>query len=520
MRKSLLQLLPVPAEARVRRSSSRRGNLLALISLGAVLTSCVANRAYRDRDSRPWIHEPSTDNFVSGPQLDQYEPFDGAGERHRYDFSYIEFDEKGDFWDRRQLGWTVQEIKRAAQTNDLVLVVYIHGWQNDASTLRGHDVPKIHCLLKHLADADRGKHRFFGVYLGWRGKSVPGGDGVFPDNSIPNRVSKAIFFVPHELSLYSRKDAATRIAGMPVTEAIFQSVAAARNGTTRYGHGARTILVGHSLGALVLEKAMAQALAAKVISEGETFSAPADLVVLLNSAAESIYAKEMIDMFRRRYSAPSKNLNTNQVSADHPLLVSITSEADSATGMLFPIGTSLSNTFGLFRKYEWDTKFGESSHNVSQRDYFTHTPGHNDLLISHDAKPISGVATKPMYQETDQCNDEMLNALQRNLTEPLTGAQGEIQFVTIGQGRGETKWQLTPRIPNPRLNTPYWIVSVPKEIVRDHSDIFNENALAMMARIFRMSNPDLAKPGITTTVAPRTMRLVDPGEKMPPPPSR
>jgi hypothetical protein len=58
---------------------------------------------------------------------------------------------------------------------------------------------------------------------------------------------------------------------------------------------------------------------------------------------------------------------------------------------------------------------------------------------------------------------------------------------------------------------------VPKEIVRDHSDIFNENALAMIARIFRMSNPDVAKPGITTTVAPRTMRLGDSDGKMPPP---
>lgn len=514
MRKSLLELLPVRADIHLRPLSSGRSTLLALVCVGAVLTACVANRAYRDRDSRPWIHEPSPDQFVSGPQLDQYEPFDGT--RHRYDFSYIEFDEKGDFWDRRQLGWTVQEIKRAAQTNDLVLVVYIHGWQNDASTLRGHDIWKIHCLLEHLADADGGKHRFFGVYLGWRGKSVPGGDGVFPDNSIPDLVSKAILFVPHELSLYSRKDAATRVAGMPVTEAIFQSVAAARNEAKRYGHGARTILVGHSLGALVLEKAMAQALAAKVISEGETFTAPADLVVLLNSAAESIYAKEMIDMLRRRNGTPSKNPNTNQVSANHPLLVSITSKADSATGMLFPIGTSLFNAFGVFRKYEWDTKFGESSHNVSQRDYFTHTPGHNDLLISHDAKPISGVPTKPTYQETDQCNDEMLNAFQRNLNEPLTGAQGEIQFVTIGERGEETKWQVTPRISNPRLNTPYWIVSVPKEIVREHSDIFNENALAMMARIFRISNPDMAKPGITTTVAPRTMRLIDPGGKMPP----
>jgi len=73
---------------------------------------------------------------------------------------------------RRQLGWTVQEIKRVARTSDLVLVVYVHGWQNDASTLPARR-REIHCLLEHLADADAGKRRIFGVYVAWRGKSVP-----------------------------------------------------------------------------------------------------------------------------------------------------------------------------------------------------------------------------------------------------------------------------------------------------------------------------------------------------------
>src|SRR5712692_2873899 len=486
---------PPTGDIPARRQFVVRNILLALCSVSAVFTGCVANRAYRDRDSRPWSHEPSPDNFLSGEQLAQYEPFDGAAQDHRFDLSYIEFDEKGDYWDRRQLGWTVQEIKRAARTNELVLVVYVHGWQNDASTLRGHDVGKFHCLLEHLSDADGGKRRFFGVYVGWRGKSVPGGDGIFPDKSILNLISKGIFLVPHELSLYSRKNAATRIAGMPVTEAIFQSVAAARNATKRYGHGARTILIGHSFGALVLEKAMAQALAAKVISEGETFSAPADFVVLLNSAAESIYAKEMIDMFRRRHLTPSKSARGDEISAEHPLLVSITSKADSATGMLFPIGTGLSNALGIFRKYEWDTKYGESSHNVSQREYFTHTPGHNDLLISHETKVVEGVPRRPSYEETDACRAEMLNAFRRNLNELAPGSKDEIRFVTVAPTGEETEWELEPRGPD-RLQTPYWIVSVPKEIIRDHSDIFNENALAMMARLFRISNPEPKKSGI------------------------
>jgi hypothetical protein len=298
------------------------------------------------------------------------------------------------------------------------------------------------------------------------------------------------------------------VADLPVTEAIFQTVAAARKASPE----SKTILIGHSFGALLLEKAMAQALAAKVISEnsgdGGNFTTPADFVLLLNSAGESIYAKEMIDMLRRRYIS-TKGASGNQISAKHPLIVSITSKADLATGMIFPIGTQLSNATGTFRKYEWDTKYGDSSHNVSQKEYFTHTPGHNDRLINYEALPISGERRTPTYQDTDECSEEMLTALRRNLSESLTGPNGEIRFLTLGPTGEETVWELEARMAE-RLQTPYWIIKVPKEIIRDHSDIFNENALAMMARLFRVSNPR-TEAGVMTS-APRTMRLSDPGQ--------
>ena len=512
----------LPVDEFISRKRLRRcGAWLALCAASLLLPGCVSNRAYRDRDSRPWPHRPQQP-FVSGVQLDQYEPFAAAQPEHHFDLSYIEFDEKGDYWDRRQLGWTVQAIKRATRAKNTVLVVYVHGWQNDASDLRGHDVGKFRCLLRNLAEADGGQHRFFGVYVGWRGKSIPGGDGIFREGSLPDLLAKAFYFVPHELSFYNRKDTATRVAGLPVTEAIFQSVAAARQGARASGHQARTILVGHSFGALVLEKAMAQALAAKVISEdgsnGNTFSAPADFVVLLNSAGESIYAKEMTDMLRRRQTKPGGGVD--EISARHPLIVSITSTADWATGMIFPIGTRLSNATGTFRQYDWDDKYGTGSQHVSQREYFTRTPGHNDRLISHAAVVTEGTAKLPAYQYTDTCSTAMLDAFRRNLSEPLTGPNGEVRFVTVPAKGEQTVWKLEPRMDD-KFQTPYWIISVPKEIMRDHGDIFNENALALMARLFRVSNPT-AQRGLVTTAAPRTMRLMAPGDPTPPtaPPPR
>jgi pimeloyl-ACP methyl ester carboxylesterase len=480
---------------------------VVMISLGA----CTANRAYRDANSRA---PQAQGSFARGDQLPQHEPYSETQQPlHRFDLSYIEFDEKGDFWDRRQLGWTVNEIQNAAKTDDVVLVVYVHGWQNDASPLAGHDVSKFHCLLEHLAEADACRHRFFGVYVAWRGKSVPGGDSWFPNNSPFDLLSRALFFVPHELSLWGRKNVATHTAGLPTTEAIFQSVEATRHWTQQYGHKSTTILIGHSFGALLLDKALSQALAAKVISEnesgGSSFQAPAELVILLNSAAESIYAKEMIDMLRRR--APYLRSGPQEISAQHPLIVSITSKADWATKILFPIGTNISNALGLFRKYEWDTRFGESSHGVSQREYFINTPGHNRHLISHEAAPVSGTPVDPVYEEKDLCAPELLEAFSWNLKHPGVGPNGEIQFKTGVSSSHEVEWQVNPVIPE-QLQTPYWIIEVPHEIIRDHSDIFNENAIALMARLFRVSNAQ-PKQGVITTSGPRTMRLLEPGKK-------
>src|SRR5207302_888160 len=77
---------------------------------------------------------------------------------------------------------------------------------------------------------------------------------------------------------------------------------------------------------------------------------PADLVVLLNSAAESIYAKELIDFFRAN---PQENTSrADFIGPDRPLIVSVTSRADWATGMVFGIGTNISNAGGTFREYQ------------------------------------------------------------------------------------------------------------------------------------------------------------------------
>ena len=180
----------------------------------------------------------------------------------------------------------------------------------------------------------------FGVYLGWRGRVV----------HKVNPMVDAVTWVGKEASFYSRKNAATRISSStPITEAIFTLIRTARRDTPGIS---RCIVIGHSFGALVLEKALAQALVGTLLyeepfvpgvekSRTDRVFKPADLILLVNSAAESIYSKELIDMYSDM---------TPLRGAPHVIMIS--SDADTATGLAFPIGNeALQHPEAAFGKF-------------------------------------------------------------------------------------------------------------------------------------------------------------------------
>jgi hypothetical protein len=423
--------------------------LMALATLLFVLSGCVGNRPYR----------------LGGVADDQYAGQKPAfeettiGEGKTYRLSFVEFDEKGDFWDRRQLGQSSRKIARAGKP--VLLVIYIHGWHHNAADRKPGgknpgDVETFRCLLSELAASESTRRlQVHGVYIGWRGRLFQG-----PLDYI---------------SFLDRKNAGTRVAGTPITETIFELIRQARKESPY----SKCVVIGHSFGALVLEKAMAQALAGNVLSQdaqsgGQPFNAPADLILLVNSAAESIYAKELSDMFVR-------TAHRGQVSAERPLLISITSETDSATGSWFPVGTFLPNIFAQ-RRYRWDEKYNKLSGNVNQHDYLTSTPGHNRRLFTHEIVPLDRSLSIPTSR-LGSCSDSN-PAFEENLQH----SRGHI-FATGDQATpGKFYWWTVEKS---GLNpvSPYWIMQVPRQIIDNHSPIFTPEGRAMMAALFRMTNP-------------------------------
>jgi hypothetical protein len=443
---------------------------IALLS-AALLSGCVGNQPYR----LGGIADSTYEN-----QKPHYEETKVSSDRS-FQLSFVEFDEKGDFWDRRQLGIAGRHIREAHKP--VLLVMFIHGWHHNAADRKPGgknpgDVETFQRLLSELAISESTHGlQVHGVYIGWRGRLAQGPIDY--------------------LTFLDRKGAAARVAGTPVTETIFELIRQAR----KYHQGSKCVVIGHSFGALVLEKAMAQAMAGSLLaqdvqSRGQSFYAPADLILLVNSAAESIYAKEMKDLLTR-------TKHHGSISADRPLLISMTSKTDTATSGWFPFGTFLPNLFA-HRRYEWDNKFDTASHKVDQHEYLTTTPGHNPHLWSHDTVPATapdGNSTVGLVSRDERADTNSVSesnpAFEENLHHPrgLTFATGD------KANPGALKWWRLAKVGHDPL-TPYWVIHVPDEIIHGHAPIFTPEGRAMMAALFRITNPK-SEPG------PRTMTVSD-----------
>jgi hypothetical protein len=356
------------------------------------------------------------------------------------ELAFIEFGEQGSYQDPSQLQNAVDLIKRTPRP---LVITYVHGWHNDAGSA---DVAKFSDWLSEISQTQLIRSSGFhliGVYLGWRGEIT----------SVP---------VVRQLTFYNRKAAAERLASnFDCYDAI-----AAISQAAREAHGAGeqyTVLIGHSFGGLVVERAVAHAINAEMHGHAAADrSLPADLILMVNPASDSILARQMIAALYSRHTENSR-----------PFLVSLTSTADAATGIAFPVSTSLAATTKVFN----EVPVPGADQRESERRFYTATPGHNEFLINHETVKLPQTIQAPGG----------LNALQTNLSHNLIADV----FATDGPNGTLELWQIKQ---TGNVDVPYWDVKVDPSIIKDHGDISNRKAQAMMAAVFRMTNP-LMNPG-------------------------
>jgi hypothetical protein len=443
--------------------------------------------------------------------------------------SYIEFDDMGELWsigdlkggdarpsraNQSQLETAILTIraakeKAASLNTELVVVAFIHGWHNNASDYDERNKKNLWGfkeVLQRLSFRKTGEDQsgpppvVLGIFISWRGQVVPGD-----------------FFT----SYWNRRDAARLVGGLSMTEVIsrlmFETKGAPLlpnlndhcklqgvgpdDSQQAMDHKSRFIIIGHSFGARVLEHAISQPMLTMLLerqsqaescvvawnrgkSKGEqlktvSFQPPADLVVFLNPANDSFETKANIEAFKRSNlcgrpdsGADEDQLACSPLSFPAPLMISITSEGDWATGKVMPLAQTLSIPWKSFREYDSDAPdLGELS-GRGQTFYFRHNDGNVAQMESHEVCEVMN----------PKSTENSLEGLWPDFSAVVSGKRRYFHMITLSEiSAGATD----PVCPNNKLpvswnNTPFYVMRVPSTLIANHNDIFQDGTVELL----------------------------------------
>lgn len=242
-----------------------------------------------------------------------------------YLLGFVEFDDQGQLWDRRQMWAVMDKFATASAQQDLLMVVFVHGWNHSAAP-DDLILDKFRSVLAKLSESEAlvsrrtglPARKVAGLYLGWRGGSVtvPGVNGM---------------------TFWERKNTAGRVGhgGVPEVLSRLEQLRQDKDSMTNGKSGTRLVIVGHSFGAEIVYDALAPMLSNRfVLSTGpagqqSNAAGFADLVVLINPAFEAELFSTLSNMSAERGLYFKSQL---------PLMAVLTSDADYATRFAFPLG--------------------------------------------------------------------------------------------------------------------------------------------------------------------------------------
>lgn len=424
-----------------------------------------------------------------------------------FDLAFIEFDDQGELWSigdlnynhgapkHTQLQYALDLIRTRKQERQGVRVItFVHGWRNNASAEDENsdkNLKNFKVMLKELAASFTDKP-IVGIFVSWRGESIK--DDAF-------------------FSYWNRRDAAMRVSRSSMTEALFDIMFTAKppespslendcGAEPKKSDGSQVLLVGHSFGSRVLEHAISQPIMALLLERrSETlacraewndkhdaksnkpalFESPADLIVLLNAANDAFETKAMIEGMKRmnfRIADPGMQ-NSHDSSgaveevyfdAQQPLVVAILSEGDWPTTKVMPKAQWLSSpTQSLNRKYddqaiaegEISSEVDNKAVIVNEKTFYYRNEGSIQALWTHHIKELA-------TYDNELADPSAANkACRRTYAFHFDVEDGKVihSFVADPESLCNVSLKF-------RNNTPFWVMQVPKPVIKDHSSIF------------------------------------------------
>jgi len=400
---------------------SRIAFVLSVIVLSA---GCVGNHPYRIHYNGTTAEvDPVKEEKLKTKEFDALQTGAGIPEREwPYKLGFVEFDDRGEMFDRRQVDNAVKAIETAkdeARTNgtNAVVMVFVHGWKNNASETSGN-VWGVRQMLAGLAlqyKVPGGPQApVVGIYIGWRGAVL----------SPP---------IIKEFTVLDRRDKSQNLPSAHMVEALLRIMRAAK-GPDFEDASTVSVLIGHSFGGAVLETALTQTLEGLVVKAGPggTVHWPANLIMFLNEAQEATRSYQLIESLMT-------NLEPRQ-PLDAPGIISISSTGDYATRAFFPAVQSVTRPFNSLRRYPGPNKLGIKS----QTPMYFNTTAHLKQFRSH----LFGRDDDPAIKAALQCCQPFMEAT-------IAG----VKYVIVEK-------------PGALNRTPYWVMQLPPSLVPDHSTIF------------------------------------------------
>lgn len=454
---------------------------LKLVILSGILflSACTSHQLYRSDTSICVSGNPVQE--CSTNALQQY--VDPADKQKTHLMGFIEFDDQGQLWDRNQMDAVISQVNEEAGKGDVLIMTFVHGWKHNAEA--GDDnVKTFRTTLRRLTELEnrfgeasgQPPRQVIGIYLGWRGRSV----------SMP---------LLKELTFWDRKNTAQKIGHGGVTEvltrlelvkktrdaieindAIAKELKKAKPDLEKANLATsktRLVVIGHSFGGAVVFSALSQIIEGRFIDthgpQGQLTGARSfgDLVVLINPAFEATQFSALSDMAAERGSYFPSQL---------PVMVVLTSEADYATKIAFPIG-------------RWFSTLFENEHDVSRKNAVTRkeevidqgksnitTVGHFLPYRTHYLSATEDVDRESIAAPTVEEDIQRLFALEDRWEQDAPGST--INF--FGSTLERTK--------NSAGRNPYMVVQVDKHLIRDHSDIDDPRVIAFIRQIILLAS--------------------------------
>jgi hypothetical protein len=402
------------------------------MSLAVLLAGCAQNEPYH--------------TLPGSPGNCRAEPADAActqsyyQEHEGFDLAFAEFSERGNVFSDRYLTDVLRIIRDKAEQDGVVLVVFIHGWKHNAD----EDDDNLHDFKRSLRavgktlkarfeDNDLGKRQLIGLYIGWRGASI----------NAP---------VLKQATFWDRKAVAEEVGKGGVTRLLLEL-----DRITEKRDENVMVVIGHSFGGAILVSSLSEVLTERATHR--TFAnryarTIGDGLLVLNPAIEANQALAFVEAAIQDHYKPEQ----------HPLFVSLSSDADSATHRLFPLGQTVGllltwRQADLERGYYYDRRKPDQALPLKEEHLDATTVGNFAPFLTHrlTATEENG-EVKFRYQTCDE-NPEGC--------EPA----------------GWTSLSGQPAIRNLPKNFPLYFIKTDESMMSGHNDIFNPRVRSFVVSI-------------------------------------